>query len=165
MHLGNLFCALLSWLSVKSKGGEWLLRIEDLDPGRSRPEYARWVMDDLNWLGLDWDVRAEDQSRRGEAYEAALDVLRGLDLLYPCYCTRDQLHAASARIPQHASGVRAASEALVFGGDVSGDEDGFGVAVAEGFEFLEFLEEDGVEFLEGDFAADVQHGQHGFNAE
>ena len=55
MHLGNMFCALLSWLSAKSQGGDWLLRIEDLDPGRSRPEHAAMLMDDLQWLGLEWD--------------------------------------------------------------------------------------------------------------
>ena len=80
-----------------------MLRVEDLDPARSRREYAEAIMDDLRWLGLDWDIRAEDQSRRGVAYEAALEKLRRMDLLYPCYCSRDQLHAASA---PHASDGR-----------------------------------------------------------
>ena len=103
MHLGNAFSALLAWLSARSKGGEVVLRIEDLDPARSRREYTQAIMDDLRWLGLDWDMRAQDQSRRGEAYEAALERLRALGLLYPCYCSRDQLHAASA---PHASDGR-----------------------------------------------------------
>ena len=103
MHLGNVFSAMLAWLSAKSRGGEIVLRVEDLDPARSRREYAEAIMDDLRWLGLDWDVRAEDQSRRGIAYEAALEKLRRMDLLYPCYCSRDQLHAASA---PHASDGR-----------------------------------------------------------
>jgi len=103
MHLGNAFSALLAWLSAKSRGGEMVLRVEDLDPARSRREYIDAILDDLRWLGLDWDIRAEDQSRRGTAYEAALDRLRRLGLLYPCYCTRDQLHAASA---PHASDGR-----------------------------------------------------------
>ena len=103
MHLGNAFSALLAWLSAKSKGGEIVLRVEDLDPARSRREYVEAILDDLRWLGLDWDIRAEDQSRRGEAYEAALEKLDGLGLLYPCYCSRDQLHAASA---PHASDGR-----------------------------------------------------------
>ena len=103
MHLGNAFSALLAWLSARSTGGEMVLRIEDLDPARSRREYAQAIMDDLRWLGLDWDIRAEDQSRRGDAYEAALERLRALGLLYPCYCSRDQLHAASA---PHASDGR-----------------------------------------------------------
>ena len=103
MHLGNAFSALLAWLSAKSRGGEIVLRVEDLDPARSRREYAEAIMDDLRWLGLDWDLRAQDQSRRGDAYEAALERLRAMDLLYPCYCSRDQLHAASA---PHASDGR-----------------------------------------------------------
>ena len=103
MHLGNVFTALLAWLSARSKGGEVILRIEDLDPARSRSEYAGLLMDDLRWLGLDWDRRAEDQSRRGDAYRDALQKLRAKGLLYPCFCTRDQLHAASA---PHASDGR-----------------------------------------------------------
>ena len=103
MHLGNAFSALLAWLSAKSKGGEIVLRVEDLDPARSRREYVEAILDDFRWLGLDWDLRAEDQSRRGDAYRAALEKLDGLGLLYPCYCSRDQLHAASA---PHASDGR-----------------------------------------------------------
>ena len=101
MHLGNASVALLAWLSAKSRGGRMVLRIEDLDPARSRREYAEGIMDDLRWLGLDWDVRAEDQSRRGDAYRAALDRLG--DRVYPCYCSRDELRAASA---PHASDGR-----------------------------------------------------------
>ena len=96
MHLGNLFCALLSWLSVKSKGGEWLLRIEDLDPGRSRPEYARWVMDDLNWLGLTWDGEPVYQSHRSDVYEHYFRQLQQRGMTYPCYCTRADLLATQA---------------------------------------------------------------------
>ena len=103
MHLGNAFTALLAWLSAKSAGGEVVLRIEDLDPNRSRAEYAQALMDDMRWLGLDWDSRAEDQSRRGAAYAQAMERLDAMGLLYPCYCTRDQLHAASA---PHASDGR-----------------------------------------------------------
>ena len=108
MHLGNSFTALMAWLSARSKGGEVVLRIEDLDPRRSKPEYVEAILDDLRWLGLDWDRRAEDQSRRGDAYRAALDALERKGLLYPCYCTRDQLHAASA---PHASDGR-----VIYGG-------------------------------------------------
>ena len=96
MHLGNAFSALLAWLSARSVGGEIVLRVEDLDPNRSKPEFVEAILSDLRWLGLEWDLRAEDQSHRGAAYEAALDALHGLGLLYPCYCSRDQLHAASA---------------------------------------------------------------------
>lgn len=104
MHLGNLFCALLSWLSVKSQGGEWILRIEDLDTARCRPDYARQVEEDLRWLGLAWDEGGSAggpdapyfQSERTALYEAALARLRGMGRVYPCFCTRAQLHAASA---------------------------------------------------------------------
>lgn len=103
MHLGNALSAMLAWLSSKHQGGEILLRIEDLDPARSKAEYAQGIMDDFRWLGLLWDRRATDQSRRGEAYAAALRQLEHMDLIYPCYCSRDQLHAASA---PHASDGR-----------------------------------------------------------
>lgn len=103
MHLGNALSAMLAWLSAKRQGGEILLRIEDLDPARSKAEYARGIMDDFRWLGLLWDRRATDQSRRGEAYAAALCQLEQMNLIYPCYCSRDQLHAASA---PHASDGR-----------------------------------------------------------
>lgn len=103
MHLGNALSAMLAWLSAKHQGGEILLRIEDLDPARSKAEYAQGIMDDFRWLGLLWDRRATDQSKRGEAYAAALSQLEQMDLIYPCYCSRDQLHAASA---PHASDGR-----------------------------------------------------------
>jgi glutamyl-tRNA synthetase len=103
MHLGNALSAMLSWLSAKSQGGQVVLRIEDLDPARSKREYAEKIMEDFLWLGLPWDKRSEDQSQRGEAYAQALELLRQKKLIYPCYCTRDHLHAASA---PHASDGR-----------------------------------------------------------
>ncbi len=96
MHLGNLFCALLSWLSAKSKGGEWLLRIEDLDPGRSRKEYADQLMDGLDWMGLEWDGEPVWQSQRSEIYEHYFRRLQERGLTYPCYCTRADLLATQA---------------------------------------------------------------------
>ena len=103
MHLGNAFSALLAWLSAKSQGGQIVLRIEDLDPSRSRSAYADAIMDDFLWLGLKWDARAENQSLRGRAYDEALERLKEKNLIYPCFCSRDQLHAASA---PHASDGR-----------------------------------------------------------
>ncbi len=96
MHLGNVFCALLSWLSAKSKGGEWVLRIEDLDPQRSRREYALQLMDDLQWLGLPWDGEPVWQSQRGHIYEEYLHQLTEMGLTYPCYCTRADIMATQA---------------------------------------------------------------------
>ncbi|MBR1394811.1 MAG: tRNA glutamyl-Q(34) synthetase GluQRS [Prevotella sp.] len=96
MHLGNVLSALLSWLSAKSKGGEWLLRIEDIDPQRSRREYAQWLMDDLAWLGLTWDGEPVCQSERSDIYEHYFRQLLRQGLTYPCYCTRADLLATQA---------------------------------------------------------------------
>lgn len=103
MHLGNVFTALLAWCSVRSAGGRMLLRIEDLDPDRCRPEYAAQLKEDLCWLGLDWDEETEPQSQRSQIYAAQLETLQKQGLIYPCYCTRNELHAASA---PHASDGR-----------------------------------------------------------
>ena len=105
MHLGNIFSALMSYLSVKSRGGNWLLRIEDLDPQRSRMEYAPLIEDDLHWLGLDWDEGGVDgkgdcgpylQSRRGEWYGQTLELLEKKGLTYPCYCRRADILSTQA---------------------------------------------------------------------
>lgn len=96
MHLGNVFSALLSWLSVKAQGGEWVLRIEDIDPQRSHREYALQLMDDLHWLGLDWDEGPYFQSERGHLYAEALQTLEAQGLIYPCYCTRADILATQA---------------------------------------------------------------------
>ena len=103
MHLGNVFSAMLAWLSVRSQNGEMVLRIEDLDPDRCRPEYAETLKADLQWLGLDWDREQTPQSLRTAAYAKEFDKLADLGLVYPCYCTRGELHAASA---PHASDGR-----------------------------------------------------------
>ena len=96
MHLGNVFCALLSWLSAKSKGGEWRVRIEDLDPDRSRRDFALQLMDDLQWLGLPWDGEVVWQSQRFDLYEQYLGQLQDLGLTYPCFCSRADFMATQA---------------------------------------------------------------------
>lgn len=103
MHLGNLFSALLAWLSIRSQGGELVLRMEDLDPQRTGDGYAAQLRQDLTWLGLTWDRETEPQSRRSDAYLAAFRLLEARGLLYPCYCTRSRLHRADA--PHIADGV------------------------------------------------------------
>lgn len=108
MHLGNAMSAMLAWLSAKSKGGEVVLRIEDLDPSRSRIEHAQAIMDDFLWMGLPWEERSPDQSSRSSVYNEALEKLREKGLVYPCYCSRGELHAASA---PHASDGR-----VIYGG-------------------------------------------------
>ena len=100
MHLGNLLAALLAWLDVRAAGGKLVLRIEDLDIQRTSEAFARQLMDDLRWLGLDWDEGGLEpaymQSRRTAYYEAAFHVLEEKGLIYPCYCTRTERMAASA---------------------------------------------------------------------
>ena len=96
MHLGNVFSALLSWLSIKAQGGDWVLRIEDIDPQRSHMEYADLIMSDLEWLGLTWDEGPFYQSERGEIYEAELQKLTLRGMTYPCYCTRADILATQA---------------------------------------------------------------------
>lgn len=94
MHLGNVLAALLSWLSARHQGGAWRLRIEDLDPQRSRPEYAVQLMRDLEWLGLPWDDEVVYQSQRTALYEQYMHRLD--ELTYPCICTRNEILAAQA---------------------------------------------------------------------
>ena len=102
MHLGNAFSALLAWLSVRSAGGEMVLRLEDLDPQRCKRDYADQIEADYQWLGLDWDRGGSMggleyyQSNRSTIYAEYLERLRQNGLIYPCFCTRNQLHAASA---------------------------------------------------------------------
>ena len=96
MHAGNVFAALMSWLVVKAQGGRIVLRVEDLDVERSRSEYADAIMRDFEALGLTWDEGPYYQQGRDEAYRAAFELLRDKGLVYPCFCTRADLHAASA---------------------------------------------------------------------
>lgn len=96
MHLGNVWCALLAWLDVRSRNGELVLRIEDLDPNRVPPQAEELLIDDLRWLGLDWDEGPMRQSERSRIYAEYLAQLEAADLTYPCFCTRADLHAAEA---------------------------------------------------------------------
>ena len=88
MHLGNVFAALIAWLSVRSRGGEMVLRMEDLDTQRTSGEFAQVLREDLKWLGLDYDRETPPQSQRSETYDRYFELLREKGLLYPCYCTR-----------------------------------------------------------------------------
>ena len=96
MHLGNVFAALVAWLSVRSRDGSLILRMEDLDTQRTSQEYACTLRSDLQWLGLDWDAETAPQSQRTAAYAQYFEKLQDLGLLYPCYCTRSQLHSVNA---------------------------------------------------------------------
>ena len=96
MHLGNVFAALIAWLSVRSQKGELVLRMEDLDTQRTSADFAAVLRDDLRWLGLDWDVETPPQSQRSAVYDRYFEKMADLGLLYPCYCTRSQLHSVNA---------------------------------------------------------------------
>lgn len=105
MHFGNIYTAVMSWLSVKSREGKWILRIEDLDPQRSKASYARQIEEDLQWLGLQWDEGGLDgkgshgpyvQSERCHLYEEALDRLKKTGMCYSCRCTRADIMATRA---------------------------------------------------------------------
>ena len=96
MHLGNARTALLAWLDARARGGRVVLRIEDLDRDRCRPEFADAIRADLRWLGLHWDEETAPQSRRDRAYRAAVEHLEAAGLVYECYCTRRELAVASA---------------------------------------------------------------------
>ena len=96
MHLGNVFAAMVAWLSVRSRGGALVLRMEDLDTQRTSDEYAETLRQDLKWLGLDWDLETAPQSKRSDIYDHYFEMLREKGLLYPCFCTRSQLHSVNA---------------------------------------------------------------------
>ncbi|MDI4645732.1 tRNA glutamyl-Q(34) synthetase GluQRS [Cohnella hashimotonis] len=104
LHLGNAMTALLAWLQIRSAGGEMVLRLEDLDRQRCRPELAKLLQGELRWLGLDWDEGPDvggphapyEQSGRTARYERVLDELQRQGRLYPCYCSRADLQAAAS---------------------------------------------------------------------
>ncbi|WP_152381409.1 tRNA glutamyl-Q(34) synthetase GluQRS [Paenibacillus brasilensis] len=104
IHLGNARTALLSWLHVRSLGGTYVLRMEDIDMTRARSPLAQGIMEDLRWIGLEWDEGPDvggsygpyTQSQRLERFQAALEKLQGQDLLYPCFCSRADIVAAAS---------------------------------------------------------------------
>ena len=104
IHLGNMFCSLIAWLSARQKDGKVVLRIEDLDTARCPRRYSLQMQEDLRWLGLNWDIgpgcggpdEPYYQSERTELYWQAKEKLEEMGVVYPCFCTRGELHAASA---------------------------------------------------------------------
>lgn len=120
LHLGNAWAFLCAWLGVRSQGGRLVLRIEDIDPQRSRDEYAAALCEDLAWLGLDWDGAPERQSQRLGRYAEGLARLERLGLVYPCFCTRKELRemagapqAGVALEPMYSGACRALAPADV----------------------------------------------------
>jgi glutamyl-Q tRNA(Asp) synthetase len=107
LHLGHAFSALLAYDFARRRDGAFLLRIEDIDPGRSRPEHVASIVEDLAWLGIEWDGEILFQSKRLPDYAEALERLRRAGLVYPCFCTRSAIAAeiaASAAAPHGPDG-------------------------------------------------------------
>ena len=96
LHLGHAFSALFTARAAASIGGIVLLRIEDIDPARSKPEFVSGILEDLSWLGLRWPEPVWRQSARMPAYAAAAEALKAKNLLYPCFCSRREIAAAAA---------------------------------------------------------------------
>ncbi|ODU18739.1 MAG: tRNA glutamyl-Q(34) synthetase GluQRS [Sphingomonas sp. SCN 67-18] len=103
LHLGHAYSALQAHDFARERGGRFLLRIEDIDAGRARPEHVEGILADLRWLGLSWDGPVIFQSQRLPRYAAALDRLKAEGLVYPCFCTRAEI-AASASAPHGPAG-------------------------------------------------------------
>jgi glutamyl-Q tRNA(Asp) synthetase len=96
LHLGHAFSALFAWRRARESGGRFLLRLEDIDATRRRPEFVAAILDDLAWLGLDWDGEVRVQSQHLAEYRAVLEALTARELLYPCFCTRADIQQSAA---------------------------------------------------------------------
>jgi glutamyl-Q tRNA(Asp) synthetase len=95
LHLGHAYSALMTWGAAEAIGGTALLRIEDIDRARSKPEFTEAVFEDLRWLGLKWPEPVMQQSERFSAYRQAIERLQESGLLYPCFCSRAEVRAAA----------------------------------------------------------------------
>jgi glutamyl-Q tRNA(Asp) synthetase len=104
LHLGHAYSALMAHDFAREREGTFLLRIEDIDPGRVRTDFVDGIFEDLLWLGLEWDGEMIYQSERLDVYVGALERLKAMGLLYPCFCTRADI-AASVAAPHGAEGV------------------------------------------------------------
>ncbi|MBO0710922.1 MAG: tRNA glutamyl-Q(34) synthetase GluQRS [Acetobacteraceae bacterium] len=107
LHLGHAYAALFAWRRARDAGGRFLLRIEDIDPARSRSEFLDAIFEDLAWLGIGWDGSVRVQSAHLTEYRAALDALGARGLVYPCFCTRAEIErevAQSAAAPHAPDG-------------------------------------------------------------
>jgi len=104
LHLGHAYSALTAWRASRAAGGKFLLRIEDIDKARCKPEFTDAILEDLAWLGIDWDGAVRKQSEHFAAYEAALDKLDVRGVIYPCFCSRAEIARAGAA-PQGDEGL------------------------------------------------------------
>lgn len=120
LHRGHAFSALTAWMAAREAGGRFLLRIEDTDFTRCRPEYEEAILEDLTWLGLDWESPVRRQSEHRPDYDAALDTLRTMGVLYRCFRTRKELMALAGMAPHADDQIDAQAFA---GGPLSVDEE------------------------------------------
>ena len=100
LHLGHAYAAMVAHDYARERGGQFLLRIEDIDTARTRPDFVQAILDDLQWLGLDWDGEPIFQSDRFDSYADAIGKLKAMDLLYPCFCTRSEMRELQKEQPQ-----------------------------------------------------------------
>jgi glutamyl-Q tRNA(Asp) synthetase len=100
LHLGHAHAALFAWTAAKRQGGRFLVRIEDIDRARARDEFTRAILDDLAWLGVDWEGPVWRQSQRFAVYQAALARLEARGVVYPCFCSRGEIAAEIAAAGQ-----------------------------------------------------------------
>jgi glutamyl-Q tRNA(Asp) synthetase len=105
LHLGHALSALTGWEKARAAGGRFLLRIEDIDTARSRPQFVAGIFEDLRWLGLAWEEPVLFQSTRFAAYAQAARRLEDMGLLYPCFATRAEIEAAAAGGPTDPDGA------------------------------------------------------------
>ncbi|MDP6404023.1 MAG: glutamate--tRNA ligase family protein, partial [Alphaproteobacteria bacterium] len=105
LHLGHAYSALFTWRQAEAVGGRVLLRIEDIDRGRCRPEFEAGIFADLAWLGLEWETPVRRQSEHLDDYARALQRLEGRGLLYPCFCTRADIRREIAASPSAPHGT------------------------------------------------------------
>jgi glutamyl-Q tRNA(Asp) synthetase len=116
LHLGHAFSALFAYENARRAGGRFLLRIEDIDPLRCKPEFTSAIFEDLRWLGLTWEEPVRRQSEHMPDYTAALDRLRGMGVLYPCFCTRREIAeeaAGAGRAPHGVCEAHPSTKAVV----------------------------------------------------
>ncbi len=133
LHLGHAFSATIAWRRAREAGGRFLLRLEDIDPSRCRPEFATAILEDLAWLGLDWDGDVRVQSGHLPEYQALLDALSERGLLYPCFCTRADI---AREIEASANAPHAPDGSLIYPGTcraLSADERDARIAAGERF--------------------------------
>jgi glutamyl-Q tRNA(Asp) synthetase len=115
LHLGHAYSAILAHDMARAEGGQFLLRIEDIDQSRSKPQWERQLIDDLNWLGVWWDAEPMRQSERLPSYSQAIDMLWQMGLIYPCICTRGDI-AAALSAPQEGAKLPSGPDGLIYPG-------------------------------------------------